>query len=196
LGPADFFTVNFYWIDISIGLAIALVIILLYFFKRIQKFTWSLYWVGVLLGLAWELPLSLCNEFSLYPVANFLTPLPFHFSVIVVTHSLWDGGLFLVGVWLIYTICRSPHFSQFRSAELGVLLLWGQLSELAVEISSTFNNAWEYIPYWWNPSLFLFNGHHITLLPQLIWLVAPIVFYLLALKLRSRFAPQAPPLAS
>jgi len=183
----NFFQENFYWIDFTIGFLIPIVVATLYKAKRISRFTWYLFWLGVLLGLAWELPMSISNEFSIYPVAQFITPLLTHFSIVVITHSFWDGGLFLIGVGLIYLICKSPHFTKFKGKELAVLLIWGQLSELAVELSSTYSGAWEYIPYWWNPSLFVFNGHYITLLPQLIWLIAPIVFYTIAVKLRTKF---------
>jgi len=68
------------------------------------------------------------------------------------------------------------------------MLIWGQLSELSVELISTFSNIWEYIEYWWNPVLFVYNGHNITLLSQLIWFVAPIVFYIIAINIKKRKA--------
>ena len=182
----DFFAFNFYWIDFSIGIFILFLIIALYLLKKISKFTFYLYWIGFLLGLCWELPMSISNEIGIYPVAQFITPLPVHFSIIVITHCFWDGGLFLFGIFLIHIILKKPHFEKFKYRELVILIIWGQLSELAVELLSTFNDAWEYIPYWWNPSLFIFNNHYITLLPQLIWLIAPIVFYLIVIKLKTR----------
>ena len=177
---------NFYVIDFSIGLSIMLLIQAFYAFKKIEKKTWILYWIGVLLGLAWELPMSIANEYSPFPPASFMTPMPTHFIVIVITHSFWDGGLFLVGYCLVLQCCNEPHFRKFNYKELGVLLLWGQISELSVELMSTFNNAWVFNVYWWNPLLFVFNDHNITLLPQLIWLVAPFVFYLIVLQMEQK----------
>ncbi len=49
------------------------------------------------------------------------------------------------------------------------------------------SNGWEYQVFPWNPLLFKFLGHNITLLPQLIWLAAPIAFYFIALKLKPKF---------
>lgn len=66
------------------------------------------------------------------------------------------------------------------------MIIYGQISELIVELTSTLSEAWEYIEYWWNPRLFIFNGYNITLLPQLIWLTAPIIFYIIAVKLKQR----------
>jgi hypothetical protein len=96
--------------------------------------------------------------------------------------------LFLLGVLLIEIICKKPIFEKFKPCEFTVLIIYGQVSELTVELTSTFSNAWEYIEYLWNPRLFLFNGHNITLLPQLIWLAATIVFYFIAIKLKSRYS--------
>lgn len=177
---------NFYWIDFSLGIIILVIVSILYLTHRIDRYSWHLYWVGFFLGLCWELPMSIANEYGEYPPASFITPLPTHFMVIVITHSFWDGGLFLVGVWLVRKLCAEPQFVQFKWKELAVLLVWGQLSELTVELLSTFNNAWEFNRYWWNPTLFIFNNHNITLLPQLIWLVAPIVFYIIALRIKSK----------
>ena len=170
----DFFRANFYLIDFTIGTLICIVVMVLYKIKRIEKLTWYLYWVGFGLGLCWEVPMSIANEIGMI--------------VIIITHSFWDGGLFLVGYWLVKLICSDPTYERFKASELGVLIIWGQLSELAVELASTFSGGWEYVGYWWNPVLFIFNGHNITLWPQIIWFIAPIVFYFIALKLKPKFS--------
>ena len=188
----DFFRAKFYWIDFTIGTLICIVVIVLYKIKRIEKLTWYLYWVGFILGLCWEVPMSIANEIGIYPFATFITPppfpSPFSMIVIIIIHSFWDGGLFLVGYWLVNRICSEPTFKRLKASELGVLIIWGQLSELAVELASTFSGGWEYVGYWWNPVLFIFNGHNITLWPQIIWFIAPIVFYFIALKLKPKFS--------
>ncbi len=130
--------------------------------------------------------MSIANEYSPYPPARFLTPMPTHFIVIVIAHSLWDGGLFLIGFWLVKKTCPTPHFKKYNLNEIGVLVAWGQLQEIIVEMTSTYNEAWEYNVYWWNPVLFEFNSHNITLLPQLIWLVAALVFYYFAIKIKAK----------
>jgi hypothetical protein len=180
--------VFFYWFIWFVGLLICLIVIILYKIKKIEKFIWYLFWIGFLLGLCWELPLSIANEISLFPPARFITPVPLSppisIIIIVIAHSLWDGGLFLLGVGFVYLICKQPYFEKFKICEFIILIIYGQVSELIVELSSTFSNAWEYNVYWWNPRLFIFNGHNITLLAQLIWLVAPIVFYFLAIQIK------------
>ena len=183
--------VFFYWFIWIVGILICLLVYFLYKFKKIDKYFWYLFWFSFILGLCWELPLSIANEISNFPPARFIipTPLPAPVStiLIILTHSLWDGGLFLLGVWFIRLICKNPIFEKFKLGEFTILIIYGQVSELIVELTSTFSNAWEYIVYLWNPLLFTFNGHNITLLPQLIWLAAPIVFYFIALKFKSRY---------
>lgn len=173
------------------GVVISLIVYISYRTEYLDKFYWYLFWVGFFLGLCWELPLSLANEIEIYPPARFMTPVPlsapFSIFVIAITHSLWDGGLFLLGAWFINLICKKPYFDKFKWSELSILIVFGQVSELIVELVSSLNRGWEYIVYWWNPRLFVFNNHDITLLPQLIWLVAPIVFYFFALKLKMQF---------
>jgi hypothetical protein len=56
-----------------------------------------------------------------------------------------------------------------------VLLAWGQLQELAVELSATASGAGQFTPGRWSPVLFEFGQGAISLAPQLIWLVAPVV---------------------
>ncbi len=183
----DLLKTNFYWIDFSIATAALIAVFLLYRAKVIGKYAWHLFWLGFALGLCWEAPLSLLNQYSVtHPAAKFLTPLPTHFSVLIIMHSFWDGGLFLIGVGLVYLANKARWFEKFQVRELLILIAWGQASELWVELMSTYNQGWAYIPYWWNPSLFKFNGSDITLLPQLIWLVAPVIYYFAALKLKSR----------
>jgi hypothetical protein len=51
---------------------------------------------------------------------------------------------------------------------------------------SVTSHAWEWLPSSWNPTLFIFKGYHITLLPQLIWFAAILVFYPVAIFLRKK----------
>jgi hypothetical protein len=82
----------------------------------------------------------------------------------------------------VYVLCRPLWFNRFDYKELAVLLVYGQVSELIVELLSILNEGWVFLPnYWWNPTLFRFSGYHITFFPQLVWLIAPIVFYFIAI---------------
>lgn len=182
----ELFQGAYYWLDLAIGFGAPLVVWGLYRRGMVDGLVWRLFWIGCLIGLTWEIPMFMLSAHDTgIPVLRWVRPLPLPYPVFMVSHTLWDGGLFLVGLWLVYKLCPAPHLERFRWRELAVLLVYGQMSELAVEVSSTFNEGWAFLPgYWWNPTLFTINDHPITLMPQLVWLAAPVVFYAAALWLR------------
>jgi len=185
---------SFYWVDLVIALSIPVLFVLLYRTRRISRYSWLLFWAGCAVGALWEIPFYFIGPyFSSDPLYVLKTPTPYPLFLLHFVHCFWDGGLFMIGVWLVKRLCRAPHFERFRFQELAVLLVWGQLQELAVELISTGSSGWAYVPHWWNPSMFQFRGSDVTLLPQLIWVVAPIVFYVLATRVRKhmRAAPSA-----
>ncbi len=174
----------FQWGDIAVALALPLALFALFRFGRIGRFVWVMFWIGVAIGLTWELPLHFAGpEHSSTPVFELISAWPLPPILQPLLHASWDGGIFLMGMLLVKHLCREPQFVRFRWSELAVLLVWGTLSELAVELSAS-GVAWSYIPKSWNPALFQFRGADITLMPQLIWVAAPIVFYLTALLVR------------
>jgi len=185
---------SFYWVDLVIALSIPLLFVFLYRTRRISRFSWLLFWTGCGVGALWEIPFYFIGPyFSSDPLYVLKTPTPYPLFLLHFVHCFWDGGLFMVGVWLVKRFCRAPHFVRFRLQELAVLLVWGQLQELAVELISTGSSGWAYVPHWWNPSMFQFRGSDITVLPQLIWVIAPTVFYALAIQLRKRGCAEPPP---
>ena len=174
----------YYPLDLLIGFGAPLVLYLLVRTGHADRFLWRLFWLGALVGLSWEIPIFvLSGEQTALPIITWIRPLPAHYAVFLVCHTLWDGLLFVLGVLLTKRLCRPPHFTRFRLVELAVLFLWGQLSALLVEISSTLNDAWIYVDHPWNPALFHVNGHAIQALIQWIWLLAAVVYYLLLLRL-------------
>ncbi len=183
---SEFFQSHFYIIDFILGISSLVIISVLYARGRIDRYLWLLFLVGCGLGFTWEFLCNLNIAHGASPVARFITPLPFHYMIIVVIHSFWDGALFTIGAWLVRKTCAPPHFTSFRVAELAVIIVWGQAQEIVVEMISATGAAWEWLPYAWNPTLFVFNGYHITLLPQVIWFAATIAFYCIALTLRSK----------
>ena len=180
---ADFFCASYYWFDLLIGLGCPLVLFGLRRLEWLDRRAWRLFWFGAFLGLFWELPVFMLSKIGSYPIITWDRELPVHFSVFLLAHTLWDGGLFLIGVWLVRRLCRPPALTRFRWAELVVLIAWGQISSVAVEVSSVLNDGWVYVTgYWWNPTLLTLQGHPLTLWPQIPWLLAPIVFYRAAIK--------------
>ncbi len=175
----------FWWLDLAIAAGVTLWVV--GFCRGSARGRWiqKLFWLGVAIGTTWEIPLFLSSTFARDPVLVMLSEPPIPPLGLIVAHSLWDGGLFLAGVVLIGLTCPRPILTRFSWRELGVLLLWGQLSELAVEFGGVTNEAWSYVAgFPFNPTLFQVAGHPITLMPQLIWFAAPIAFYLAALRIR------------
>ena len=176
----------YYPLDLLIGFGSPLVLYLLVRTGHAERFLWRLFWLGALVGLTWEIPIFvLSGEDTALPIITWIRPLPAHYTVFLVCHSLWDGLLFVLGVLLTKAICRPPHFARFRWRELAVLFVWGQVSALLVEMSSTLNDAWIYVDHPWNPELFYVDGHAITALIQWVWMVAAVAYYLVVLRLRS-----------
>ncbi len=178
----------FYLIDLGIGYSIPVFVYVLYQLRIVTKVTWQLFWIGAAIGLLWEVPIFVLSaEATPYPIVEWIQPLPFHYLIFMLCHTIWDGGLFLAGILLVRMLCSPPWFERFSFGELLMFLCYGQVSALLVELSSTFNDGWVYLHgYWWNPTLFLFNGHPITLLPQFVWFLAPVLFYLCVLEAQTR----------
>ena len=142
--------------------AIALLIGFIFAKKNnlISSAYYKLFWIGCFIGATWEFTFLFLGDEFLYPVKIWpygLSGWPRKFS-----HSIWDGGI--------------------------IMLSLGIFQELLVEY--LFNGrVWIYEPLPWNPiiipplpgSAYLSPGY--TLIPQAVWVIAPIVFYFLCLKI-------------
>ncbi len=171
---------GFYHLDLLVGYGLPVLVLLL---GRSYAGIGSLFWLGVVIGLLWEIPIFVMSGADVgLPLITFVRTPPVHWLFFLVGHTLWDGGLFLVGIGLIHLLCPAPVLRSFAGRELAVLLVWGQLSALCVELISIGNDGWVYLTtYSWNPVLFRARGYGVTLLPQLIWLLAPVLYYFGAL---------------
>jgi len=175
----------FYWMDLGIAVSIPLFFIWLGLTRRISAFSWRMFWIGCVIGALWEIPFYFLGPYySDNPLYVLETAPPYPLLLLHVLHCFWDGALLMIGVFLVYRLSRWPQFERFKFSELLILLVWGGAQELAVELASAGSSAWAYVPRWWNPIMFQFRGADITLLPQLIWVAAPILFYLVALRVR------------
>ena len=184
----EIFKEAYYYLDLLVGFSSPLLFYFLYETGRIEKFIWHFFWIGVLIGTTWEIPIFvLSGESASVPIVIWTRPLIAHYTVFMISHSLWDGLIFVIGIWLVYRICRKPIFQHFRWSEMLVFLIWGQASELLVELSSTLNDGWAFIQYWWNPVIFQFNGHNITWFMQIVWAAASIGYYVLLIKLKPKY---------
>jgi len=176
----------FWYIDVAIAISMITIVVVLFKLEKIDKFVFSLFWIGTLIGFTWEIPIFVVNQFGIYPFLQYLTPIPFSFIIVIISHSVWDGGLFLMGMGLVYLIRKTSLFENFNLKELFILIIWGQIQAIGIEMIGSFGGAWEYIPYPWNPAFLTLLGHHFTIFIQVVWLAASISFYFIALKVKER----------
>lgn len=171
---------EFYWLDLLVGFGSPILLLVLIRTHWVDNSNWRIFWVGAGFGACWEIPIFLLSKYTQSPIVAWIRYFPVHYLFYVISHTLWDGALFLVGVWLIKLICKPPVLVKFRWQELGVLFAWGQISAFLVEFSAVSNEAWTFVSgYWWNPGIVSIGDHSVTPMMQLIWLVVVVPFYLI-----------------
>jgi hypothetical protein len=160
--------------DITLGLSIPLVTAFLYLTGRIlRKHVWMMAW-GFTVGATWE--------FSFYFLGDTIHTMRTEWPLPIITlhflHTCWDAWLFIIGYWLCQAILKTPDCcTRFRWTELAIMMLWGSTQEFIVELLGN-GVIWEYQVHSWNPVWITIGEQDYTILPQLIWLVAPIIYYL------------------
>ena len=162
------------WVDIVISLAIPVTTAFLYLFRIIQrKHIYLMLW-GFVVGSTWE--------FSFYFLGETLHVIKVNWPMPIITlhifHTFWDAGLFIIGYWLCLLILKtSDCCTHFRFAELLIMWLWGTIQAFVVELLGN-GVIWEYKVQSWNPIWITIDEQSYTLLIQMIWMIAPIVYYI------------------
>ena len=153
---------------------------------KLSLYYYKLFWIGTLIGASWEFAFLFLGPDFLHSVKEW----PFGLGgwPRKISHSIWDGGIFMVGIWMCIKYSKGIHFTRFSWAELSIMLSWGIFQELLVEY--LFNGrVWVYEPLPWNPVIIppipgssTTVGY--TLIPKAVWVMAPIVFYYFCIKLK------------
>ena len=177
----------FYQLDLLIGFGAPILVYILYRINKISKLSLCIFWMGAAIGLTFEIPMFVGSYEGFFITIETIRPYPFHYIVFMISHTFWDGGLFLIGYWLVILLCKSPNFDKFKIKELVILIVYGQIQEIIVEFGAVSNNTWTFIEYWWNPALFYVNEYPITLYPQICWLYGILIFYYILLKMKPKF---------
>lgn len=165
-------------VSLAVGICLPLCVYGAYRRGLLTRGEFLLFWTGSVLGAVWEGALVLLvPQLTQAPLYSVAVEVPVSPAIHVLSHSFWDGSLFLAGVLLVERGSEPPHFRTFRWRELGILLAWGQSQSFAVEITAIVTGVWTYHSTPMNPALFQIGGDAVTLGPQFIWLVATIVFY-------------------
>ncbi len=160
----------------------------MHFSRSFPPAYWYMFCAGAVIGATWEIGFYFLGPLhSSSPLYVFRTQPPFPHIVLNLAHCLWDAGLFMAGFFLVRLLLKPPHLSAFRWSELGIMLAWGLAQEIAVEFLSIGGGLWLYQARWYNPKLFEIKGSPFTLLPILVWMASPVVFYLLALPIHRRW---------
>ncbi|MBW2256243.1 MAG: hypothetical protein JRI25_16835 [Deltaproteobacteria bacterium] len=182
----DWLPTAYYTLDLALALAFPLAVWGLCRRGVLHARAWRLFWMGAALGLAWEVPIFALSAWTGQPVLHWPAPLPAHPAVFIVAHSLWDGALLLGGYGLAVLLERRIGRAPTSAPGLLVQVGWGQATELAVEISAIVAGTWVYLDNLaYNPVLFRVLDEPITLGPQLVWVIAPLVFAHLAMRSRT-----------
>lgn len=175
-----------HYIDIAIAVVLPVTVYVLVRKGKAPARAWPLFWIGCAIALSWELTFHFLGpEYSDNPLFSHVNPWPLAPILQPLLHTLWDGGLFMAGYALCFLLLRGPRFRRFSAAELFIMVAWGSLQALVVELIGS-QSLWVYNPRPYNPVMFHFSGQPITLLPQLVWAVAPVLFYLACLWMHGR----------
>ena len=180
----DLFTANqLMWAAFIIGNSTPLLFIILLKTEKISREFFNLYFVGVLVGLTWEIPFALAGK-SFHLI---LIDWPIVFPLVRnITYSFIDGLIFIVGVLLAKAYLKNKHFLyKFNSTALLIMIIWGSFSEFLVDLNGN-GKLWLFLENWYNPVFITINDNGLTIIPQLIWFIAPIVYYLTVLKCLSK----------
>ena len=180
----DLFTANqLMWAAFIIGNSAPLLFIILLKTEKISREFFNLYFVGVLVGLTWEIPFALAGK-SFHLI---LIDWPIDFPLVRnITYSFIDGLIFIVGVLLVKAYLKNKHFLyKFNSTALLIMIIWGSFSEFLVDLNGN-GKLWLFLENWYNPVFITINDNGLTIIPQLIWFIAPIVYYLTVLKCLSK----------
>ena len=180
----DLFTANqLMWAAFIIGKSPPLLFIILLKTEKISREFFNLYFLGVLVGLTWEIPFALAGK-SFHLI---LIDWPIDFPLVRnITYSFIDGLIFIVGVLLAKAYLKNKHFLyKFNSTALLIMIIWGSFSEFLVDLNGN-GKLWLFLENWYNPVFITINDNGLTIIPQLIWFIAPIVYYLTVLKCLSK----------
>ena len=171
------------WVAFIVGNSAPLFFIVLYKTKKISRELFNLYFLGVLLGLTWEIPFALAGESFHLILIDWPIDLPL---VRNITYSFIDGLIFLAGVFLSKAFLKKKQFLyNYNSTALLIMILWGSFSEFFVDLNGN-GKLWLFIENWYNPVFITINDNSLTIIPQLIWFVAPILYYFTVLKCLSK----------
>jgi hypothetical protein len=174
-------SVVLHWLDLVVGFAIPTAVAWQLWKQTLGPARFRRFLIGFFIGLCWEIPFGLAEGrfYSLVGDPPFRLPL-----LISVCHSFWDAAIFGAGVDLCaWLLGQTDFLKRFQWRAQGIMLAWGVGTELLVDLVGS-ETLWVFHPSPWNPVILTVGAKQLTLVPQLVWLVAPFVYYRAILRFR------------
>ena len=168
------------WTALIVGSSSPIIFFLLYQLGYVSKKIITLFIIGICVGLTWEIPFAFAGDSFHLILVDWPIDLPL---VRNINYAFLDSLIFLIGIFLCNTILKSDSYLYtFNSNALLIMIIWGSISEFLVDLNCS-GKLWVFLENWYNPVFITINGNNLTILPQLIWLVAPIVYYFAVLRI-------------
>ena len=87
-----------------------------------------------------------------------------------------------MGIFFCNIILKNDDYlEKFNSKALLIMIVWGSVSEFLIDLNCN-GKLWLFIENWYNPVFITINGNNMTMIPQLIWLIAPFLYYISILR--------------
>jgi hypothetical protein len=178
---SNFLTANqMMWTAFIVGSSSPIIFFLLYQLGYISKKIIALFIIGVCVGFSWEIPFAFAGESFHLILVDWPIDLPLARNM---NYAFLDSLIFLIGIFLCNKILKNDDYLYtFNTKALLIMIVWGSISEFLIDLNCN-GKLWLFLENWYNPVFVSINGNNMTLIPQLIWLVAPIIYYLTVLKL-------------
>ena len=158
----NFLTANqMMWTAFIVGSSSPIIFFFLYQLGYISKKIITLFIIGICVGFTWEIPFALARN---------------------INYAFLDSLIFLIGIFLCNKILKhDDYLYTFNTKALLIMIAWGSISEFLIDLNCN-GKLWFFLENWYNPVFVSINGNNMTIIPQLIWLIAPIIYYLTVLK--------------
>ena len=101
--------------DFTVAVGLVIGFVLAYRNKKISNTYYIMFWIGCLIGSTWEFTFLYLGPEFVHSVKEW--PYGLGGWPRKVSHSIWDGGLFMVGVYLCEKYINEPLFQKFDKIE-------------------------------------------------------------------------------
>ena len=167
------------WIAFTVGSSAPIIFYVLYKYGYLSKRIFRLFIIGICIGLLWEIPFGLTGESFHLILVDWPIDIPLARNI---NYAFLDSLIFLMGIFFCNIILKNDDYlEKFNSKALLIMIVWGSVSEFLIDLNCN-GKLWLFIENWYNPVFITINGNNMTMIPQLIWLIAPFLYYISILR--------------